>query len=69
MLDPSHQGVKRLFVLAYHNTEGDDRVSVDSHQQYFLPRVKVIILKSMEETSTISRLMTWLSNMMKSEKY
>ena len=41
LLDPSHQEVKRLFVLAYHNTEGDDRVSVDSHQQYFLPRVKI----------------------------
>ena len=41
LLDPSHQGVKGLFVLAYHNTEGDDRVSVDSHQQYFLPRVKI----------------------------
>ena len=39
-LDSSYQGVKRLFVLAYDNTEGDNQVSVDSFKKYFLPRVK-----------------------------
>ena len=41
MLDSSYQGVKRLFTLAYYNTEGDNQVSVDSHQKYFLPRVNI----------------------------
>ena len=40
MLDSSYQGVKRLFVLAYDNTEGNNRASVDSFKKYFLPRVK-----------------------------
>ena len=35
------QGVKRLFVLAYNNTAGNDQVSVDSYKKYFLPRVKI----------------------------
>ena len=41
LLDSSCQGVKRLFVLAYDNTGGNNQVSVDSHKQSFLPRVKV----------------------------
>ena len=41
LLDLSCQGVKRLFVLAYNNTAGNDQVSVDSHEKYFLPRIKV----------------------------
>ena len=36
--NPSYQGVKRLFVLAYDN--GDSRVTADSHRMYFLPRIK-----------------------------
>ena len=40
LLDSSWQGVKRLFVLAYNNTAGNDQVSVDSYKKYFLPRVK-----------------------------
>ena len=40
LLDSSCQGVNRLFVLAYDNTEGNNQVSVDSHKKYFLPRVK-----------------------------
>ena len=39
MLDASYQGVKRLFVLAYNNDA--NRVTVDSHQRYFLPRIKI----------------------------
>ena len=41
MLDSSYQGVKRLFVLAYDNTAGNNQVSVDSFKKYFLPRVKI----------------------------
>ena len=41
LLDSSCQGVKRLFVLAYNNTAGNDQVFVDSYKKYFLPRVKL----------------------------
>ena len=41
LLDSSCQGVKRLFVLAYNNTAGNNPVSVDSYKKYFLPRVKI----------------------------
>ena len=41
LLDSSYQGVKRLFVLAYDNTAGNNQVSVDSFKKYFLPRVKI----------------------------
>ena len=41
-LDASFQGVNRLFVLAFDNTEnGDKKVERDSHGKYFLPRVDV----------------------------
>ena len=39
--DSSYQGVKRLFVLAYRDKGGDNRVTADSHRRYFLPRVKI----------------------------
>ena len=41
LLDSSYQGVKRLLVLAYSNTAGDNQVSVDSFKEYFLPRFKI----------------------------
>ena len=41
LLDSNCQGVKRLFVLAYDNTAGDNQVSVDSYKKYFLLRVKI----------------------------
>ena len=43
LLDSTHQGTKRLFVLDYDNTEGNDQVSVDSFKKClcFLPRVKI----------------------------
>ena len=41
LLDSSCQDAKRLFVLAYNNTAGNDQVSVDSYKNYFLPRVKL----------------------------
>ena len=41
-LDASFQGVNRLFVLAFDNTNnGDDKVERDSHRKYFLPRVDI----------------------------
>ena len=39
--DSSYQGVKRLFVLAYYNTAGNDHVFVDSFKKYSLSRVKI----------------------------
>ena len=42
LLDSSWQGVKRLFVLPYDNTNNDNnQVSVDSYKKYFLIRVKI----------------------------
>ena len=40
-LDSSYQGVKRLFVLAYYNTEGNSQVSIDFSKKYFLPRIEI----------------------------
>ena len=36
LLDSSYQEVKRLFVLAYDNTNGNNKVSIDSFKKYFL---------------------------------
>ena len=41
LLDSSYQGDKRLFVLAYYHTEGDNQVFIDSSKNYFLARVKI----------------------------
>ena len=59
-LDASYQGVKRLFVRAYKNCGGANRVTADSQWRYFLPRVKIenTTLKLMEEIFMISQLMT-----------
>ena len=41
-LDASFQGVNRLFVLAFSNTDGSaNRVDRNSHKKYFLPRVDI----------------------------
>ena len=41
-LDASLQGVNRLFVLAFHNTEnGNKKVERNSHRKYFVPRVDI----------------------------
>ena len=38
----SFQGVRRLFVLAFDNTDdGDKKVERNSHRKYFLPRVNI----------------------------
>ena len=41
LLDSSYQGVKRFFVLAYYNIEGNNQVSIDSSKKYFLLKVKI----------------------------
>ena len=71
LLDSSYQGVKRLFVLVYDNTAGDDQVSVSSFKNVFFQELKLKITTSklMEEIFMISQLMTRLSNTMKSGKY
>ena len=38
LIDPSWQGINRLFVLAYLN---DPNSTSNSHRKYFLPRVKI----------------------------
>ena len=40
LLDSSCQAVKRLFVLAYNNTAGNDQVSVDSYKNTFYQELK-----------------------------
>ena len=41
-LDASFQGVNRLFVFAFDNTENsNNKVEKDSHRKYFLPRVNI----------------------------
>ena len=41
-LDASFQGVRRLFVLVFDNTEnGAKKVKRNSHTKYFLPRVNI----------------------------
>ena len=42
MLDASCQGVKILFVLAFDNTDNDNKkVERECHRKYFLPRVNI----------------------------
>ena len=41
-LDASFQGVNRLFVIAYNNTNGNaNQVERSVHRKYFLPRVDI----------------------------
>ena len=41
MFDASYQGVKKLFVLAYRDRGGANRVTADPHIGYLLPRVRI----------------------------
>ena len=71
LIDPSYQGVNRLFVLAYNNTANDNgRVSVDSYKNIFFQelKLKIVVSKLMVEIFMISQLMTQLNNMTKLEK-
>ena len=71
LLDSSYQGVKRLFVLAYDNTEGGNQVIVGSFKKHFLPTVKLenYNIEIDGRIFMISQLKTQLSNTTKSEKY
>ena len=41
-LDASFQGVNRLFLLAFDNTDGNaNQVEKNSHRKYFLPRISI----------------------------
>ena len=40
LIDSSCQGVKRLFVLAYNNTAGNNQVSIDSYKNTFFQELK-----------------------------
>ena len=40
-LDASFQGVKRLFVLAFDDTNGANKVERKNQRKYFLPRVNL----------------------------
>ena len=40
LFDSSYQGVKRLFVLAYNNTTGNNQVSIDSYKNIFFQELK-----------------------------
>ena len=40
-LDASFQGIRRLFVLAFDNTNTGNKVERNSHTKYFLPRVNI----------------------------
>ena len=66
LLDASYQEIRRLFVLAYRDRGGANRVTADSRRRYFLPRVKIENYNIMEERNynkmeeffMISQLMT-----------
>ena len=40
-LDASFQGANRLFLLAFNNTDGANRVQRNNHRKFFLPRVDI----------------------------
>ena len=71
LLDSSYQVVKRLFVLAYNNVEGNNQVSFDYFKKYFLSRVKlkITISKLMAKIFMISQLISQLNITTKLEKY
>ena len=67
LLESSYQGVKRLFVLAYDNTNG---ISPNSLKRFFLPRIKIKNYNiEIDGRNLHGKPINDLSNMMKSEKY
>ena len=61
-LDPSFQGVNRLFVMAYNRVDGQP--NRNGQRKYYLPRIdlKNITLSLMDETFTIIQLKAILKN-------
>ena len=41
LLDSSYQGISKLAIMVYDNTNGVNTVQQDSHRQYFLPRINL----------------------------
>ena len=69
LLDSSYQEVKRLFLLAYDNTGGNNQFLIDSSKKYFLPRVKIKNYNIEIDGRNFYDQSILLSNMTKSEKY
>ena len=70
-LDASFQGVKRLFVLSFDNTDnGYKKVKRDHHRKYFLRRISITNYNVLIDGQTfmINQLMIKSKNMMKLEK-
>ena len=71
-LDSSFQGLKRLFVLAFDNTDnGNKKIERNSCRKYFLPRVNITRYNVLIEGRNFydqQFLMIKLKNMMKLEK-
>ena len=65
---PLIKKLKDLLFIAYDNAAGKNQDSINCFKKYFLPRVKIITPKLMEEIFMIRQLMTKLSNTTKSEK-
>ena len=40
-LDPSFQGIDRLFFMAYNNTENDNQATRNDQRKYYLPRIDI----------------------------
>ena len=69
-LDSSYQGVKRLFVLAYYNTEGNNQVSIDFSKKYFLPRIEIKNYNiKIDGRNFYDQSMTQFRNMTKLQKF
>ena len=70
-LDLSYQGVKRLFVLTYGKKAGNEKflLILSENILFIVLKLRIATSKLMEEIFMISKLMTRLSNMTKSEKY
>ena len=74
-LHASFQGVNRLCILAFNNTEnGNNKVERDSHRKCFLPRVNItnynvlIDGRNLMNQLMINQLMIKSKSMMKLEK-
>ena len=41
LLDSSLQGVNRLFLMSFDNTNGNNKIEMNSHRKYVLPRINL----------------------------
>ena len=69
-LDSNYQGVKRFFVLAYYNTEGNNQVSINFSKKYFLPRIEIKNYNiEIDGRNFYDKSMTQFRNMTKLQKF